>query len=156
MSSRKCLLVIDLQTAMFNLPRPLFDAEAVLENIRGLIDKARAQRAPVIFLRHGGGQGSPFATGSDGWQIHPSVSPAAEERVIEKHHSDAFLGTELDATLKELSVDGVVLCGLVTEGCVDTTTRRAFSLGYEVEVYEGFHGHHTPPDSAAWAIKKLS
>ena len=139
MLSKKCLLVIDVQTAMFNLSRPLFNSEELINNIGNLIQNARSENAPIIYVQHSGGENSIFNKGSDGWNIHPSISPTEYDYTIEKKYSDSFMDTKLEETLKKLSVDKIVVCGLVTEGCVDTTVRRAFSLGYKVELASDCH-----------------
>ena len=136
---KKCLLVIDVQSAMFNLPRPLFNAEKVLKNIMYLIRKARNENVPVMFLQHCGSEKSPFFKGTDGWNIHPSIKPETNDHVIEKIYSDAFLNTELNELLKQMGINNIVASGLVTEGCVDTTVRRAFSLGYKIELASDCH-----------------
>jgi nicotinamidase-related amidase len=139
MRIRKALLVLDAQVAMFNLSKPLYNSEAVLDNVRSLIERARVDNAPVVYLRHSGKQDSVFAEGSPGWQIHPSIFPRRDESVIEKHKADAFLETELEQCLRQLSVQAVVVCGFVTEGCIDTTVRRASSLGFQVELAKDAH-----------------
>jgi nicotinamidase-related amidase len=139
MTSRKCLLVIDAQSGMFNLKRPLYKSDSLLENIKSLIQKARAENIPVIFVQHYGSEKSPFQKGSAGWNFYPSISPNPNDYVIEKKHSDSFQNTELDEVLKKMGINHIVVCGLVTEGCVDTTIRRAYSLGYKIELASDCH-----------------
>ena len=92
-----------------------------------------------IFIQHCGGEGSLFYKGTEGWKINPPIIPEANEHIIEKRYSDAFFDTELDTLLKQLEVKKIVICGLVTEGCIDTTVRRAFSLGYKIELASDCH-----------------
>jgi nicotinamidase-related amidase len=139
MSSKKCLLVIDVQQGMFNLSKPLYRGANILVGIKKLIQKARINNVPTIFIQHCGKEKSIFEKGSPGWQIHPEIAPNESKIIIEKNYSDAFHGTNLNNTLKELSVETLVICGLVTEGCIDTTVRRAFSLGYKVIVVSDCH-----------------
>ena len=139
MPAKKALLVIDAQDALFHLSKPLHRSDIVLSNIQTLIDQARTARIPVIYLQHSSGQSGIFAEGSPGWQIHPSVSPRQGDLVIEKHKADAFCMTKLLQRLNELSVETLVVCGFVTEGCVDTTVRRASSLGFKVELASDAH-----------------
>jgi ribosomal protein S18 acetylase RimI-like enzyme len=70
-------------------------------------------------------KGQPF------WDVHPDIKPEQNDIIIEKHHADAFFETELDETLKSLGATDLVITGLQTEHCVDTTCRRAYSLGYK-------------------------
>ena len=139
MSSKKCLLVIDVQQGMFNLSRPLYRSAYILVGIKKLIQNAKINNVPVIFIQHCGKEKSLFEKGTPGWQIHPAIAPNESKIIIEKKYSDAFQDTNLNSTLKELSVETLIICGLVTEGCVDTTVRRAFSLGYKVVVVSDCH-----------------
>jgi nicotinamidase-related amidase len=139
MISKKCLLVIDVQLGMFNLSRPLYKSDSLLRNIRNLIHKARSGNVRLIYLQHCGSENSPFKKGSNGWHIHPSIDPTANDYVIEKKHPDSFQDTNLEEVLKQLAISQIVVCGLVTEGCVDTTIRRAYSLGYQIELASDCH-----------------
>ena len=139
MSNKKCLLVIDVQNGMFSLPRKLFNSDAILDNIIFLIEKARKENAIIIYMQHCGNENSPFKEGSKGWKIHPKVLPNENDIVIEKTHPDSFQDTKLNDILKNNNINSIVICGFVTEGCVDTTIRRAGSLGYNLEVAKDCH-----------------
>jgi len=137
--AKKCVLVIDVQVGMFHLSRPLYNADALLENIRGLLQRARSANSPVVYLQHCGKAGSPFEKNSPGWHIHPSVRPSAQDDVIEKKYADSFRETILEHVLLHLEIDHLVICGLATEGCIDTTVRRAASFGYAIELASDGH-----------------
>ena len=139
MPTKKALLVIDAQVALFHLSKPLLNADIVLSNIRTLIGQARANSIPIVYLQHSGSHDSIFEKGGPGWDIHPAISPQPDDIVIEKHKSDAFLGTQLERRLNELSTQTLVVCGFVTEGCIDTTVRRASSLGFKIELASDAH-----------------
>jgi len=141
MTSKKCLLIIDVQLGMFNLSRPLYKSDSLLRNIQNLIQKARSENITIVYLQHCGRDKSPFKKGSPGWEIHPSIRPANNDYVIEKKYSDSFQDTPLEQTLKKLAINHLVICGLVTEGCVDTTIRRAYGLGYRID--SASDGHST-------------
>jgi nicotinamidase-related amidase len=139
MPAKKALLVIDAQTAFFHLSKPLFQSDVVLSNIRDLIHQAKAVNTPIIYLQHTGSQNGIFGKGSPGWHIHSSISPREADIILEKHKADAFCGTELEQRLRELTVETIVVCGFATEGCVDTTVRRASSLGFKIELASDAH-----------------
>jgi nicotinamidase-related amidase len=124
---------------MFSLSRALYKSDFLLKNIKILIEKAKKENAPVVFVQRCGSENSPFKKGSSGWNIHPSINPDVNDYVIEKKYSDSFQDTGLNEILTNLEIDRIVVCGLVTEGCIDTTTRRAFSLGYKIEVVGDCH-----------------
>jgi nicotinamidase-related amidase len=123
MSSKKCLLVVDVQNGMFKLNKPLYRSTSILIGIKKLIQSARSYNIPIIFIQHCGKEKSIFEKGSTGWKIHPIIAPNESKIIIEK----------------KLSVDTIIICGLVTEGCIDTTVRRAYSLGYKIEVASDCH-----------------
>lgn len=132
------LLVIDAQVNMFQ-PDPVYDADRVRAAIRDLIGRARAAGAPVVFVRNNGGPGDPDEPRTAGWAIHPDLAPAGGETLIDKHTPDAFHQTKLSGVLAERGVGQLVLAGMQTEYCIDTTCRRAFSLGYEVTLAADAH-----------------
>ena len=139
MSSKKCLLVIDVQAGMFNLSRPLYKRNSILSNIKLLVKKARADNCRIIYMQHSGNESSPFKKSSEGWNIHSSITPEKNEYIIEKKYSDSFQDTRLNEILTKLSIEQIVICGLVTEGCIDITVRRAYSLGYKIELAGDCH-----------------
>lgn len=149
-----CLLAIDLQAGFFDLPRPLFGADALLQAVGSLLDKARSHGSPIVYVCHSGAGPGPLSRGSDGWQFHRAVAPRAGELVVEKRHCDAFQGTGLEAMLKDLGVTRLVVCGLATEGCVDTTIRRAFSLGFTLEI--ACDGHSTTDSRVLTAVQIIT
>lgn len=139
MNDRKGILVLDAQNGMFNLPIELYNGKVVLENIYSLIEKARSEKALIIYMQYCGKENSPFKAGSDGWEIHSKITPRPEDIVLRKEHADSFQGTPLNEILTKNGITDLVICGFVTEGCIDTTIRRAYSLGYKVEVAGDCH-----------------
>ena len=139
MSNKKCLLVIDVQNGMFSLPRKLYNSNIILDNITSLIAKARNENVLIIYMQHYGNENSPFKKESEGWKIHSKVLPKENDIVIEKTRPDSFQDTKLNDILKSNNINRIVVCGFVTEGCVDTTIRRASSLGYNLEVAGDCH-----------------
>lgn len=133
--NQTALIIIDVQVGLFELEKyglKLHNADQLLTNIATLAQKARAAGAPVIYIQHTGSEGTPAAKGSPLWQIHPRIQPQPEDIIILKGHADAFYDTPLQEKLQSLQCGRLVIMGLQTEYCVDTTCRRAFSLGYEL------------------------
>jgi len=133
------LVVIDVQEAMFRQPSPPDDGNGVVGRIKTLIERARAEHVPVFFVQHDGGPGDDFENGSPGWHYHAPVAPLPGEPVIEKRYPSAFHGTDFDAQLKAARVHRLVVCGMQSEFCVDSTVRAAFGLGYEVVLVSDAH-----------------
>lgn len=135
------LIVIDMQLGVFRSPviPPIAEDKMLLSNVMQLIGKARDASVPIIYIKHNGRQGHPLERGSMGWEIHPDIAPSAGEVVIEKGTPDSFYGTQLQRQLESQNIKTLVLCGIQTEYCVDTTCRRAFSLGYQVILAKDAH-----------------
>lgn len=142
MGDKTALVVIDTQLGMFETPGvpPVPDGEHLLENIEGLLREAREADVTVIHVRHADGPGHPLERGTGGWEIHPRVAPRDGETVVDKETPDSFLRTTLREELESRDIGRLVLVGMQTEYCVDTTCRRAFSLGYDVTLAADAHG----------------
>jgi nicotinamidase-related amidase len=136
--SRDALLIIDVQVGLVEL----ISAEiqrSVLPRIGTLVAKARASGTPVIYIQHDGSKGHALEPGTRGWDIHPSLKPATDEPIIRKRESDSFFETTLQEELKKRGITHLVIAGGMTEYCVDTTCRRATSLGYDVTLASNAH-----------------
>lgn len=133
------LVVIDVQEAMFLQPAPPHDGPGVVGRIAGLLARARTDGVPVWYVQHDSGPGDDFERGTPGWQIHAPVAPLPGEPIVEKRHPSAFHGTDFDARLKQAGIDRLVICGMQTEYCVDSTTRAAYALGYKVVLVSDAH-----------------
>jgi nicotinamidase-related amidase len=139
MPADTALLVIDVQKGMFFDGDPVYDGENLLSKISALIAQARTSGVPVIYVQHNGSAGDPIERGTDGWPIHPAIEPAEGELVIEKWTPDSFHKTTLQQELESRGIKNLVVAGIQTECCVDTTCRRAMTLGYETTLVKDAH-----------------
>ena len=135
----KALLIIDMQTGNFSESDPIYKGNELLGKVKKLIDKAHSKDQLVIFIQNNGGVGDPDEYRTPGWAIHSSISPSRDDLVIKKHAPDSFYDTILHGELQNHDVEELVIAGLQTEYCIDTTCRRAFSLGYKVTLVENAH-----------------
>lgn len=133
------LLIIDLQRALCVGEYACHDVDAVIGRINGLIAKARETGTPVVFVQHEEDGYEPLRHGSEGWQIDDRLHVQPDDRRVFKTSPDSFHKTELDAVLKGLGVTHLVICGAQSDFCVDTSTRRALSSGYDVTLVEDGH-----------------
>jgi nicotinamidase-related amidase len=132
------LVVIDVQLGLIEGFE--HDWREVLPVISELTHRARGAGVPVVLVQHCGSTAShPLHRTAPGWALHPAVDRQPGDLGIEKSWSDAFRDTNLDALMREAGVDRVVLVGAQTEYCVDTTARRAASLGYDVTLVADGH-----------------
>jgi nicotinamidase-related amidase len=133
------LLVIDVQMFGFGEDSPVHASESLLAKIGDLIARARAARVPVIYVQHCGAEGEIDEPGASAWEIHPAIAPVEGEPIVQKRHPDAFQETALLQELESRNVKRLVVAGMQTEYCVDTTCRRAYSLGYDVVLTKDAH-----------------
>jgi nicotinamidase-related amidase len=133
------LLIIDVQLGMFEESDPVYRGDELLVTINDLIARVRDAGVPVIYVQHSGGDGHLLEPGSPGWPIHPAIAPARGELIIHKRHPDSFQETALQHELEIRRVRRLIVAGIQTEYCVDTTCRRAYSLGYDVTLAQDAH-----------------
>lgn len=134
---KTALLLIDIQRDYFPGGRyPLYEPERCATRAAQALTLFRESGLPVVHVRHISlDTGAPFfRPGTDGILIHPLVQPLDGETIIEKHVPDSFTQTPLHETLQALKVQRLVICGMMSHMCVDTTVRAARPLGYEVIV----------------------
>jgi ureidoacrylate peracid hydrolase len=155
--STKALIVVDMQNAYCHEQGSLagqgFDVSAcrdVIGNVRKVIELCRKHAIPIIFLylafekdyRDGGAMAHeiwPFFKEKKGlldgtWdaEIVDELKPLPEEVVIRKTRYSGFSGTNLDYRLRYMGIDTLIVCGVTTNICVESTVRDAFHLGYKV------------------------
>ena len=135
------LLVIDMQEAVIEKAH---QREAVVANIRHLIEKARAEGVPVLWVQH---HDANIERGSLGWRITPELKPSQAERMIEKSYGDAFEDTTLESVLSELRVGRLIIVGAETDACIRSTLHGAFVRGYDTLLVSDAH---TTGDNTKW------
>jgi len=126
--------------------------DRVLSNITVLLSKARSSGIPVVFIQHDGPKGHPIEAETATWAIHPSIPPLRGEAVIRKKASDSFFETRLAEELQARKVSHLIIAGGMTEYCIDTTCRRAVTLGYDVTLAADAHLTRDTPVLAASQI----
>ena len=147
------LIVIDVQRALFETSPPPADADAVLERINALADRARAAGVPVIYVQHETREGA-MAVGQPGVDLDLRLTPAPGDRRVRKTTPDSFLRTTLSDELEAAGASRVVICGYATEFCVDTTVRRAAGLGFPVTLAADAHTTHDKPHAPGARIRE--
>ncbi len=131
----QALLIIDIQNDYFPGGKyELFQSERAAQQARLALEHFRARGLPVFHVQHLSlAPGATFfVPGTDGAGIHGSVAPLAGETVIVKHAPNAFFETGLHQMLKERGIDRLVVCGMMSHMCVDTTVRAARDHGLSV------------------------
>ena len=134
-------MIKDFVTGKFENER----AQAIVPNIKRLLEAARSSDKPVVYIHdsHPPGDhefdiwGQHAVSGSEGSEFISELEPKEGEPVLEKKKYSAFYETDLDSVLKDLRVDEVVLTGVLTHICVQHTAADAFFRGYDVTVPRG-------------------
>ncbi len=135
---KSALAIIDVQIGLVKLIPPEV-RDRVLPKIKVLLSQARSSGMPVFFIQHDGPKGHPLEAETPAWAIHPSILPRSGEPVIRKTASDAFFETRLADELQRAEIGHLIISGAMTEYCVDTTCRRAVTLGYDVTLAADAH-----------------
>lgn len=133
MKTKIALLLIDIQNDYFEggLTPLVGSYEAVLK-AQVILQHFRLQSLPVIHIKHiSTKQGATFfLPNTKGAKIHKNVAPMKEENVITKHTPNSFYQTELNSLLQSQNITDLIICGMMTQMCVDATVRAAKDLGY--------------------------
>lgn len=134
------LLIIDMQTGLYDGPEKPFERERVLATINQLIQRARHSDTPIFVARHTGPAGSPIEAGSAPWQLwHGLHVDESRDLLFNKTRPSCFLGTDLQRQLSAAQVSQLVIVGMKTQFCIDTTCRVAMELGFQVVLPEDGH-----------------
>lgn len=132
------LLIIDIQHALCSGEEAAFGIDSVIEKVNALSGRARASHSPVILIQHEEDDG-PLQFGHEGWALAEGLVTTAEDLRVRKRTPNSFHQTQLHQLLQERGVSHIVICGLQTEFCVDSTVRQALPLGYSVTLVSDAH-----------------
>ena len=135
------LLVIDVQNGVVE---GAHERDAVVANIGSLVDKARREEVPVVWVQHSSEE---LERGGDPWQIVPELEPTEAEPVVEKTYGDSFEDTDLETVLSGLGIGRLVVVGAQTDACIRSTLHGAFARGYDATLVGDAH---TTEDQSAW------
>jgi nicotinamidase-related amidase len=135
------LLVVDVQNGVV---AEAHERDAVVANVASLVDRARGDSVPVVWVQH---SDEGLARGSEGWRIVPELSPRDAEALIEKNYGDSFEDTNLETVLSELAVGRLVVVGAQTDACIRSTLHGALARGYDATLVSDAH---TTEDQSEW------
>jgi len=131
------LIVVDVQRAFDDPAWGSRNNPGAERRIARALRAWREAGAPVIHVRHASlGEAGRFVPGTAAYEFKPEALPLPGEPVVTKHVNSAFIGTDLEARLRDETVETVVLAGLTTDHCCSTTARMAGNLGFETWVLE--------------------
>ena len=139
--SNTALLIIDMQN---NVVKDTYARDTVVGNIATLVDKARAEKVPVIWIQHSSDN---MPEDSEGWRYISELQRLDSEPLVPKKYGDAFENTSLEAVLAGLGVGCLVVTGAETDACIHSTIYGAFVRGYDVTLVSDAH---TAQDKTSW------
>jgi nicotinamidase-related amidase len=137
---RSCLLVVDMQNFFLDPKSPTFTPGglAILPNVAKLIKTFRKKKLPVIYTTHIH-KSKEMDGGIMGWwwegmvlentkeaEIHPDLAPLPAEKIISKHRYSAFYNTDLEIVLRCLGITDLIVTGVMTNLCCESTARDAY------------------------------
>jgi ureidoacrylate peracid hydrolase len=145
-SKRAALMVIDMQNFFLDPDSPTYTSggDAILPNVKKLVDTFRKAALPVIYTRHVHHPDS-LDAGIMGWwwegmclegtpesEIHADIKPLPGEKVVFKHRYSAFYNTDLEIILRCMKVEDLCISGIMTNMCCESTARDAYYRDYRV------------------------
>ncbi len=130
---KTALLVVDVQNGVV---KQACERDQVIANIAALVEKARIEHIPVVWVQHNSDQ---LVRESEAWRIVPELSPAPHEPLIEKNYGDSFEDTDLESVLARLAIGKLVIVGAQSDACIRSTLHGAFVRGYDVTLVTDAH-----------------
>ena len=127
------LVVVDVQNGVV---ANAYERDAVVATIAALVERARAQRTPVIWVQHSSGE---LPSGAEVWEFVPELQQRTGEPVVPKRYGDSFEDTSLEAELAARGVGRVVVVGAQTDACIRATLHGAFVRGYDTVLVSDAH-----------------
>ncbi|HEY7071515.1 MAG TPA: isochorismatase family protein [Acidimicrobiales bacterium] len=135
------LLVIDVQNGIM---AQTLNRDAVLATIAGLVERARAEDAPVVWVQHANDE---FPRGSESWQFVPELDVREADALVHKCYGDSFEDTDLEAVLADRGVGRLIVTGAQSDACVRSTLHGALVRGYDTTLVADAH---TTEDLSEW------
>ncbi len=133
-SNKKALLVIDVQNGVV---KNVFDQDTVISNITKVIQKARMENIPIIFVQHTNDKELP--KNSSQWKIVKEIKIHKDDYCISKKYNSAFDNTDLNKILEQQEIDELVITGVATNWCIRATLFGALTKGYSVTLISDAH-----------------
>ena len=142
---KTAFIIIDVQNILVETS---FETEKLLEKIAYLQDQARSKNIEIIYVQH---IENPEAQTSKDWQLSAFLNRKPDEKIFQKKYNSIFKETGLKEYLDQQGIQQLVLCGMQTEYCVDTSVKVAFEYGYQLVIPEGavttFDGDDIPAET---------
>jgi len=130
----RALLLIDIQNGLTK--RKLYNFPLFVQAINHSINSFRETKDLIVFVQHNNKQ---LKYSTDDWKIDEKIDKRDNDLTIQKFHGNAFLETDLENILRERNIIEIVVCGLVSHGCVKATCLGGLKLGFKTAILKNGH-----------------
>lgn len=135
---KQALLIIDVQEGFFfDKNCPIYKEDFLTDNINKLIEKFRKTREPIVFILHTDKE--ELIKGNREWQVYAKINSEQSDYFVDKTTPDSFLNTDLMAVLEKNKIDRIIVAGLQTDYCIDTTCRSAYGKNIKTILVSDAH-----------------
>ena len=142
---KTALIIIDVQNILVETG---FQSDKMMDKISFLQHQARSKGIEIIYIQH---IENPEDSELETWELSPLLNRKSDEKVFQKKYNSIFKETDLKEYLDKQGIEKLVLCGMQTEYCVDTSVKVAFEYGYKLIIPEGavttFDGDDIPAET---------
>jgi len=130
----RVLLLIDIQNGLTK--RKLYNFPLFVQTINHSINTFREEKDLIIFVQHNNKQLKEL---TKDWEIDKRIDKQDSDLTIQKSHGNAFLGTDLETVLCTRNIKEILICGLVSHGCVKATCLGGLKLGFQTAILKNGH-----------------
>jgi len=131
----KALLVVDIQNGLTDR-KDMYQMSSVIDHVNDAIKKYREKGYLIVYVQHNNKQ---LKNGTEKWKIDNRVAKADNDIAVQKFRGNAFDRTDLEAILRKNNIEEIVVCGLVTHGCIRATCKGGLSLGFKTILLKNGH-----------------
>ena len=131
----KTLLVVDIQNGLTER-KDMYHMSSVIDNVNDAIKKYREKGYLVVFVQHNNKQ---LKNGTEKWKVDSRIDKVDNDLVVQKFRGSSFDRTDLEAILRKNNIEEIVVCGLVTHGCIKATCKGGLSLGFKTALLKNGH-----------------
>jgi len=130
----RAILLIDIQNGLTK--RKLYNFPLFVQTINHSINTFREEKDLIIFVQH---NNKHLKELTNDWEIDKRIDKQDSDLTIQKSHGNAFLGTDLETVLRARKINEILICGLVSHGCVKATCIGGLALGLKVALLKNGH-----------------
>ncbi len=138
-SRQAALIIVDVQRWLFERQDPIYNENILIKNINMLEEYAHTNSLLVVYVQHE--SSGKMKNNSPGWELHKGLNPKSNDFFIGKRKGNAFFETSLHTLLQDKNITLTIVCGLLSQQCIQKTTLGALELGYETILVSDAHSN---------------